>query len=100
MQAEKPNELVIVLTDNFFRSYRGKMMEYVAVVRLSGGKDTQALSLEPKDFKTSEGAALESWQNVDLLSLRAYYEKGDKLVGNKSWGGSQPVFRKLWWQGS
>ena len=55
VQAEKPNELVIVLTENFFRSYRGKSQEFVAVVKLNGGKDSQTVSLEPKDFKTSEG---------------------------------------------
>lgn len=99
VQAEKPNELVIVLTENFFRLYRGKMKEYVAVVKLNGGKDTQAVSLEPRDFKTSDGEALSSWKNVDLLSFRAYYDKGGKLLGSKSWAGSQPVFKKLWWEG-
>ena len=100
VQAEKPNELVIVLTENFFRSYRGKSQEFVAVVKLNGGKDTQSVSLEPKDFKTSDGEALPSWKHVDLLSLRAYYEKGGKLLGSKNWAGGQPVFKKLWWQGS
>ena len=98
LQTEKPNELVIVLTENFFRSYRGKSQEFVAVVELNGGKDSQTAMLEPKDFKTSDGEALSSWKNVDLLSLRAYYDKGDKLIGSKSWAGPQPVFKKLWWQ--
>jgi hypothetical protein len=26
-------------------------------------------------------------------------EKGQRLIGSKSWQGPQPVFRKLWWQG-
>jgi hypothetical protein len=104
VQAEKPNELVIVLTENFFRSYRGKQKEFVAVVKLAGGIDVQTISLEPKEFKGSDGEALSSWKNVDVLSLRAYYEKGEKgekgekLLGNKSWAGSQPQFRKLRWQ--
>jgi dienelactone hydrolase len=98
VQAEKPNELVIVLTENFFRQYRGKMSEFVAVVKLGGGKDKQTVVLEPKDFKASDGKALSSWENVDLLSFRAYYDKGEKLIGSKSWAGPQPVFRKLWWQ--
>ena len=98
VQAEKQNELVIVLTTNFFRSYRGKSQEFVAVVKLNGGKDTQIVVLEPKDFKTSDGESLSSWSNVDLLSFRAYYDKGEKLLGSKSWAGPQPVFRKLWWQ--
>ena len=99
VQAEKPNELVIVLTENFFRSYRGKAQEFVVVVKLNGGKDTQTVILEPKDFKTSDGEVLSGWKNVDVLSLRAYYDKGDKLVGSKSWQGKQPVFSKMWWHG-
>jgi dienelactone hydrolase len=98
VQAEKPNELVIVLTENFFRQYRGKSQEFVAVVKLNGGKDTQTVSLEPKDFKISDGEVLSSWKNVDLLSLRAYYEKGGKLLGSKNWAGAQPKFRKLLWE--
>lgn len=98
VDAEKSNELVVVLTENFFRSYRGKSQEFVAVVKLNGGKDTQSVSLEPKDFRTSDGEALSSWKNVDLLSLRAYYDKDGKLLGSRSWAGGQPKFRKLWWQ--
>ncbi len=98
VQAEKPNELVVVLTENFFRSYRGKSQEFVAVVKLDGGKDTQTVSLGLKDFKTDDGAALSSWKNVDVLSLRAYHDKGGKLLGSKSWVGSQPMFRNLRWQ--
>ncbi len=100
VQAEKPNELVIVLTENFFRSYRGKSQKFAAVVKLVGGKDTENLSLELKDFKTNDGEVLSSWKNVDVLSLRAYLDASGKLLGNKSWSGSQPVFRKLWWQGN
>lgn len=98
VQSEKPNELVIVLTTNFFRSYRGNSREFAAVVKLHGGDASQSVSLEPKDFQTGDGEALSSWEYVDLLSLRAYYEKGDKLVGGKSWAGPQPTFRKLRWQ--
>ncbi|MFO0806121.1 MAG: acetylxylan esterase [Gemmataceae bacterium] len=100
VQADKPNDLVIVLTENLFRSYRGKSQEFVAVVKLNGGKDAQAVSLEPNDFKTRDGEALSSWKNVDLLSLRAYHERNGKLLGSKSWAGPQPVFRKLWWNGN
>jgi dienelactone hydrolase len=99
VQAEKPNELVLVLTENFFRPYRGKSQEFVAVAKLNGGVDTQTVTLEPKDFRTSAGEALSSWKRVDLLSLRAYFDKGGKSLGSKSWAGGQPTFRKLWWQG-
>lgn len=100
VQAEQPNELVIVLTENFFRSHRGPQRECVAVVKLNGGGNSQTISLESGDFKTGDGEALSSWKNVDMLSLRAYWEKGEKILGSKSWVGPQPVFRKLWWSSS
>lgn len=96
VQAEKPNELVIVLTENFFRSYLGKSQEFVAVVKLSGVA-MQTISLTPDDFLTTEGEKLLSWKHVDLLSLRAYHEKDGKLVGSKSWTGPQPKFHELRW---
>lgn len=98
VQAERSNELVIVLTENFFRFYRGKSQEFVAVVKLDGGTDFQNVSLGPEDFKTGDGEALSSWQHVDLLSLRAYFDKTGQSLGSKSWAGGQPKFRKLWWQ--
>lgn len=99
VRAERPNALVIVLTENVFRPYRGKQKEYVAVAKLGGGEETRAVTLAPKDFRASDGEALSSWRNVDLLSFRAYYEKGEKLLGSKSWAGPQPVFGKVWWEG-
>jgi dienelactone hydrolase len=100
VQAEQPNELVVVLTENFFRSYRGKSQEFAAVVKLNGGDDTQTVSWTPQDFTASDGEQLSSWKHVDLLSLRAYVDKGSKTLGSKAWAGAQPTFRKLWWQGA
>ena len=74
------------------------MQEFVAVVKLNGGHETQTVSLEPGDFRTTYGATLASWLHVDVLSLRAYFDKGDKLLGSKNWSGPQPVFHKLCWQ--
>jgi dienelactone hydrolase len=95
---EKPNDLVIVLTTNFFRSYRGKSQEFVAVVTLNDVRATQTVSLQPQDFHTSDGESLSTWKSIDLLSLRAYYEQGGKLLGSKSWAGAKPTFQKLSWQ--
>jgi len=57
----------------------------------------QSVSLEPGDFKTIDGKGLASWKNVDLLSLRAHYDMGGKLLGSKTLAGNQPKFRELWW---
>lgn len=98
VQAGRANELVVVLTENFFRPYRGKQREFAAVVKLRGGKGPQTVSLEPKDFTTGDHEALWSWDRIDVLSFRAYHERGGKLLGSKSWAGPQPVFRKVWWE--
>lgn len=92
---EKPNELVVILTENVFRPYRGKQRQAAAVVKLAGGTEPQTVSLQLKDF----GDGPVSWQTVDLLSLRAYFEAEGKVLGSKSWAGGQPRFRNLRWEG-
>lgn len=100
VQAERPNNLVIVLTENFFRSYRGKSQEFVSAVTLAGGQDVQTVLLDPGAFKAADGTALSGWKNVDLLSLRGYCKRGDELIGSRTWAGPQPQFRRLRWQAS
>jgi dienelactone hydrolase len=97
-RSEQANELVVVLTENFFRSYRGKQQDFVAVVKLAGGEQWQAVPLSPGDFKAENAEnALPSWANVDLLGLRAYYDEGGRLLGSKTWKGSLPKLRNLRW---
>lgn len=93
--AEKQNELVVILTENVFRPYRGKQRQATAVVKLTGGKEPQTVSLKLTDF--DDGPV--SWQTVDLLSLRAYAEADGKVLGSKTWTGSQPRFYNLRWEG-
>jgi len=99
VKAEKPNQLVVVLTENFFRPYRGTQQNFAAVAKLSGGDHWQTVSLAPDDFK-AVGAenVLSSWANVDQLGLRAYCEEDGRLLGSKTWAGSQPSFRNLRWR--
>ncbi|MFC1597556.1 alpha/beta hydrolase family protein [Planctomycetota bacterium] len=98
VKAETPNELVVVLTENFFRSYRGKKQDFAAVVKLAGGDRWRTVSLSLDDFKALSGEnAPSSWANVDLLGLRAYYEEDGRLLGSKTWAGSQPTLRNLRW---
>ena len=98
VEAEQPNELIVILSENLFRPYRGRSQEFVAVVKLNGGAGTQSVSLEPADFKTIDGEAMSSWKHVDLLSVRAYYEQAGTMLGSKNWAGGQPRLRKLWWR--
>lgn len=97
VQADLPNDLVCILTENFFRSYRGPQREGCATVRLNGGTEPQTVAFQPTDFIDADGQALSSWKEIDLLSVRAYFERGGKLIGSKDWRGPQPVIRKIWW---
>ena len=98
VKTDKPNQLVVQLTENFFRSYRGKQQEFVAVVKLAGGDQWQTISLSSKDFRAVDGeTVLSSWTEVDLLGLRAYCDEGGTLLGSKAWAGSQPRLRNLQW---
>lgn len=96
VQTEQDNELVVVVTVNFFRPYRGPTQEYIATIPLHGGP-TGTVTVSLRDLKNQEGTALLSWAQVDLLSLRAYYERNGTLTGSKSWKGPQPQFKRLRW---
>ncbi|MEZ6087911.1 MAG: acetylxylan esterase [Pirellulaceae bacterium] len=95
---EQPNELVIVISENVFRPYRGKEKAFVSVVKLQGGGETETIALQPTDFQTTDGERLSSWEHVDLLSLRAYREDNGTLFGSKNWTGHPPQFKKLRWK--
>ncbi|NQT14789.1 MAG: hypothetical protein HQ582_18695, partial [Planctomycetes bacterium] len=101
VRAEAANELVVVLTTDFFRPYRGRRQDFAAVVKLAGGERWETVSLSPDGFKSVDGEnVLSSWANVDLLGLRPYCEEGERLLGSKTWAGSQPTFRELRWTAS
>ena len=98
VKVEAANQLVVVINENFFRGYRGRQRDVVAVVALEGGGWTR-VSLPVAAFKTPDGkATLRSWDTADQLGFRAYFDSRDgQLVGSKSWAGGQPQFRNLRW---
>jgi len=96
------NTLVIVLTENFFRPYRGKQQDYVSSIELQGASQWQTVMLAPSDFQTPDGQRqLHSWKTTDLLGFRAYYqakrEDAETMLGTDRWSGPQPTFRNLRW---
>jgi len=99
VRSERPNKLIVVVTENDFRPYRGKQQDLLAVVDLKGG-DWQTIRLVTSDFKTVDGRQLlKSWDNVDDLGFRAYYDQGGKVrLGSDRWSGPQPSFRDLRWE--
>jgi hypothetical protein len=96
------NPMVIVLTENFFRPYRGKQQDYVSTVELQGANQWQTVLLTTSDFQTPDGQReLRSWKTVDLLGFRAYYqakrEAEETVLGTNRWSGPKPTFRNLRW---
>ena len=99
VKTSEANRLVVVINENFFRGYRGRQRDVVAVMDLEGGDRWQPVTLPASTFKTLDGkAALASWDKADQLGFRAYFDSRDgRLVGSKSWAGSRPRFRNLRW---
>ena len=101
VKVEQSNELIVLLTENFFRSYRGRSRDLVATVMLTGDEGWQQIELSVGDFSDlADGEELASWKQVDLLGFRPYYEQRDstKRVGTDRWQGSQPEFRNVRWR--
>ena len=70
------------------------------MVPLQGGEDWQSIRLSPADFLTPDShQPLESWQQLDLLGLRAFYQQrgSDKMFGPNRWKRPQPGFRSHRW---
>ncbi|MFP6612892.1 MAG: acetylxylan esterase [Pirellulales bacterium] len=101
LTVEEANPLVVVVTENFFRSYRGKQRSFTAAVELRGGGKPQSIELAPSDFVAGDGRQrLASWRHADLLGFVPYYrtrDKPEKTIGTERWAGALPEFRDLRW---
>jgi len=98
VKSGRSNQLVVILTNNFFRPYRGKQQDFLAVAGLRGGEQWQTISLSPADFTSDDGErSLASWEEVDRLGFRAYYGDGQSMLGSRNWAGPRPIFRRLRW---
>ncbi len=102
VKVQADNPLVIVLVENFFRPYRGKQRDYVAVAQLRADAGWQTLSLASSDFRCpADRSTLEGWRRLDLLGLRAFYSRARApdaaVMGTRTWRGPQPSFRNLRW---
>jgi len=100
--AAEANQLVIVITENFFRPYRGKQQDYVAVVPLQGNNKSQTIELSPEEFSSGDGKEkLTSWRHADLVGLVPYHqigrEESKQIIGDDRWNGKLPEFRSLRW---
>ena len=93
------NRLVVIISENFFRSYQGRQRDLINVVKLPGGNKWHAVSLAPSSLKTVDGKdSMASWNHADLLGFRAYYgDHRETTIGTTRWAGPRPEFRNLRW---
>ena len=103
VRAQEPNTLVILLTENFFRPYRGKQQEYAAEVALAGDNQLQTVSLVPENFRNvGDDTALRSWSRLDQLGLAGRYDlkraEMSRVLGTDKWAGPQPTFHRIHWE--
>lgn len=103
--SQKPNTLVVLVVENFFRPYRGRNRKYAVEVKLTGNEEWQTVTLSPQDFRGTEDAEeLVSWSHLDELGFVAQHrrDRRDKhaTLGASRWAGPQPVFRRLRWHGT
>ena len=93
------NRLVVIISENFFRSYQGRQRDLINVVKLPGGDKWHTVSFAPSSLKTVDGKdSMDSWNHADLLGFRAYYGDHRKTtIGTTRWAGPRPEFRNLRW---
>lgn len=77
---------------------------YAAEIALTGGKDSQSVTLTPADFRDADGNTLNSWQGTKELSLapsmtlKSKKEGSQPLkLGSEPWQGNPPRFSSLRW---
>ena len=99
VKTREANRLVVIINENFFRSYRGRNREMLGSVDLPGGNRWHTISLGPSRFRTADGKdKLKSWEHADQLGFRAYYGSQQKpVIGSTRWAGPRPEFRNLRW---
>lgn len=101
VKSSRENRFVVLLCENEWRRYRGRRRGYHAEVSLRAGGDWQEVVLKAGDFRCDrDGRALERWDEIDQLGLRAWAEirtGGERVKLGGTWQGPVPEFRNLRW---
>jgi dienelactone hydrolase len=96
--AEGGNVLAVKVITNQWRGYAGKQAAtYVARASLPRA-GRQRVTLAAEDFRTSEGVALDGWDEITELAFQAA-DKALPEAGLQPWRGPVPRFADLRWEG-
>ena len=98
LKMPQTNHFSIVLQQNEWRSYRGPRRTFVCQREIQGSATPQTLTLELKDFTSSDGPP-KTWAEIDQLGLCAHYvAKGAAASQAPLWKGLAPEFLRLKWE--
>ena len=98
LKMPQTNRFSIVLQQNEWRSYRGPRRTFVCQREIQGSDTPQTLTLELKDFTSSDGPP-KTWAEIDQLGLCAHYvAKGAAASQAPLWKGLAPEFLRLKWE--
>lgn len=98
LRMPQTNRMSVVLQENEWRDYRGPRRTFVCNREIPGAETPQTLSLELKDFTSTDtsGDSPASWSEIDLLGLCATF--GDTASEARRWNGPAPEFQRVEWK--
>ena len=87
----KTNHIVVTLTENEWRNYRGPKKIFVCDKEVVGDPGSQTVLFALSDFKNqTDGAPLKSWSQLDVLAIGPN--------STKPWSGAAPELLQLAWR--
>ena len=98
LRMPQTNRMSFVLQENEWRDYRGPRRTFVCTREIPGAETPQTLSLELKDFTSTDGSndSPTSWSEIDQLGLCANF--GGTASEARRWNGPAPEFQRVAWK--
>ncbi len=98
LRIPETNRMSFVLQENEWRDYRGPRRTFVCNREIPGAETPQTLSLELKDFTSTDGSdgSPASWSEIDQLGLCASF--GVPAIEARLWKGPAPEFLGVEWE--
>jgi hypothetical protein len=92
------NELVFVVIENEWRSYRGPKRERICRKMVTGSSERQRVKLLAADFLDDAGKPMTDWSQVDVFGMCRVYQSRTVRNGElRPWKGAAPKFHRLAW---
>jgi len=98
LKVAETNRVAFVVIENEWRNYRGPKKTFVCEKEIPGAQADQTVLLDAADFKTTDGAPLKTWSQLDVLGFCVHYEEKGQPSKPVRWRGPAPEFKRLEWR--